>query len=198
VSAETATLIAGGLAILGTLLGLVIERLMRLVGRLRCEASGWEPVFITGDMEFGGLGIEEFLNTEQVDAISKVRYRFAIDLFNGKEVPTGLRGTRIELVHDDGKRFKSIPEDLGTARVGTLYPGIPTPVGAGIDSLEVVNLPPRQFVRKELQGSFGREAAVMLASGKWSRVEFVGELPARPFFGLLGSKTFRCVVAERG
>jgi hypothetical protein len=38
-----------------------------------------------------------------------VDYRFAIDLFNGREVPTGLRDIAIEIVRDDGGPLISPP-----------------------------------------------------------------------------------------
>jgi hypothetical protein len=60
--------------------------------------------------------------------------------------------------------------------------------------VDVINIPPRQFVRKDLYGSFDREGAVALASGRWKRVEFVGARPRRPLLGILGSKTYRKVI----
>jgi len=58
----------------------------------------------------------------------------------------------------------------------------------------MINLPPRQFVHKELTGTFGREEAMALATGKWNRVEFVGKRPKRP---LLWRKTYRKTITKR-
>jgi hypothetical protein len=117
-----------------------------------------------------------------------VSYVFAVDLFNGKEVPTGMHDITVEIVLDNGKRVTSQPLDNDTYRGHSqirMY-----------DELAVINLPPRQFVRKELRGGFGTEVASALVSGKWRRMEFVGEFPRRPIFGVLGSKTYRKTITK--
>jgi hypothetical protein len=186
------TIAVGVFTIAGTLLGVVvgalIERLLRLSGRLRFEAPrGWEYDFYRGDPEdsytFGIITDED----PEKEA-TQVRYRVAINLFNGKEVPTGLQDIAIVLVHEDGKRSSpSRPDDLTTGR--------PTQhSGYQYDAVTTINVPPRQFVHKDLSGSFGREEAVALATGKWNRVEFVGKRPKRP---LLWRKTYRKTIQNR-
>jgi len=179
VSVTTATLLAGSFA----LLGVVVERLLRLVRRLRCEPSGWETRFTCGLNQRG-----EFSEVEPKQAemfAKRVQYRFASDLFNGKEVPTGLREIKVVLVREAGEPLASRPYDLLSVERD---PSFDVMTRSDVD---VINLPPRQCVRKELPGSFdSREAAVALAKGKWQRVEFVAKRPKRP---LLWRKTFRTV-----
>jgi xanthine/CO dehydrogenase XdhC/CoxF family maturation factor len=121
----------------------------------------------------------------------RVEYRFSIDLFNGKEVPTGLRDIKVVLIREDGEDLTSRPYDLLSVHRD---PSFDVMTKSDVD---VLNIPPRQFVRKELAGSFdSREAVVVLTTGKWKQVEFVGEFPKRPFFGILGSKTYRKTIIE--
>ena len=76
-------------ALFGVVVGVLTERIARALGRLRCEASGWETKFTSALTKFG-----EFREIEpgQAEMLARrVEYRFAIDLYNGKEVPAGLR-----------------------------------------------------------------------------------------------------------
>ena len=137
---------------------------------------------------------------ERPEDAGGANYRLSVDLFNGREVPTGLLNVRVELFSSDSgagedEPFVSIPQDLSTTRRGKDYPGLGE-VGGGIDDLKMINLPPRQIVHIELKGTFGKEAAVALAAQEWSRVDFVGELPAKPFYGILGNKTYRKTITE--
>jgi hypothetical protein len=181
VSATTATLIAGSFA----LLGVVIERLLRLIGLLRFKASGWEQKFRGNDETYGFAEVP--IERVEKDATG-VDYRCAIDLFNGKEVPTGLRDIMIVLVREDGDSLTSRPYDLMS--VGR-DPSFDVLTRSDVD---IINVPPRQFVREELAASFDREGAVALATGRWERAEFVGERPKRP---LLWRKTYRRTIVKR-
>lgn len=179
-SATTATLLAGSFA---ALLGVVVERLLRLTGLLRFEAS--EPsLMLTGVLDKEGL--PRNVNWKVADETTEadgVEYRFAIDLFNGKEVPTGLRDVTVVFVHNDGHRQRSSPYDSETGRQvsGRLI----------ADQLVVINVSPRQFVRKELHGYFGKEEADAVKTGRWERtLVFEAKRPKRPILGILGSKTY--------
>ena len=58
-------------------------------------------------------------------------------------------------------------------------------------------LPPRQFTHLELRDdSLSKEAAVVLKGGGW-KIEFVAERPGRPFFGILGRRAYRKLIASR-
>lgn len=61
------------------------------------------------------------------------------------------------------------------------------------ESAYVVNLPPRQWVIKELFGRFEEADDIRLLSG-WYRVEFVGQRQRR---GLFEPKTLCKVIASR-
>lgn len=179
--AETATLIAGALGIIGTLLGVMIERLLRLTGRLRFEASDGEVSLKISD----GQGSWYPVSLEKADDVAEVigaRYAVAIDLFNGREVPTGLRRVRVELVRDDGERSESRPYNTEDRPLG----------------VDVVNIPPRQFKHLELhEDDLDKDVADVLKTGRWKRIDFVGEFPGPPIFGILGSKTYRKTITER-
>lgn len=60
------------------------------------------------------------------------------------------------------------------------------------NKLKVINLPPRQFVREELSGGFGKAAAEACKGRGW-RIEFVAQRPKRPLFW---RKTYRRVVTK--
>ena len=60
-------------ALLGVTVGVVVERLVRLLGLLRVEASGWEPTYYGGE-EGWSYGM-----VEAKDA-TELQYRVAIDL----------------------------------------------------------------------------------------------------------------------
>jgi hypothetical protein len=81
VSAATATLIAGGLAIIGTLLGVLVglfgERYVRQFGALRCDIDAW-----TG-AQHASPGVPE-------DRI------FEVNFFNEKDVDLALWDVRLE------------------------------------------------------------------------------------------------------
>jgi hypothetical protein len=119
VTAAEATLYGPVIAGVFALLGVMVERLLRLLGRLRFEASGWERDFYGGEDDYTfGIIPDEDAEKEA----TQVRYRTAITLFNGKEVPTGLQDIAIVLVRDDGKRSPpSRPCDLTTGRRDQLH-----------------------------------------------------------------------------
>ncbi len=188
-NAATATLYGAIIAGTFTLLGVMIERVLRLVGFLRFEASGWERRFTAARDGFGSF---KETRPDVAEMLAKrVEYRFAIDLFNGKEIPTGLRDIKVVLIREDGESLTSRPYDLLSVHRDQSF-GVMTK-----SSVDVINIPPRQFVRKELAGSFdNREAVVALASEKWKQVEFEAKRPKRPVLGVLGSKTYRKTITE--
>jgi hypothetical protein len=195
VSAEEATLYGAIIAGTFALLGVVIERLLRLLGRLLFESSVGELMLTNvADKE----GYNRNVSLEEADEKTEadgMRYGVAIDLFNGKEVPTGLRDVRVELVRDHGRPIESRPDDLATGRLPEIRVAMRVP-RTRFDKLDVLNIPPRQFVHKELRGEFGKDAAEALSGGSWRSIDFVGERPKRPFLGILGSKTYRKTITE--
>jgi hypothetical protein len=154
------------------LLGVVVERLLRQTGRLRFECS--EPKLRA---EVGPGLLKEWTEVDEGMSVQGAHYILPVDLFNGKEVPTGLRDVRVDLIRDDGERVESRPHE---------------PLeGTAPRAVNVINIPPRQFVHRELQGGMAGEAGEAIKLKKWRKLEFVGELPKRPFFGILGSKVYR-------
>jgi hypothetical protein len=195
VTAAEATLYGAIFAGTFALLGVVIERLLRLAGLLRFEASV-ERLLLTGHQDEGGyernVPLEEADETTEAEGVA---YTVAIDLFNGKEVPTGLRNVRVEMILDNGRSVESRPDDLETERQHPIR--VERSLRIIIDKLDVLNIPPRQFVHKELRGSFGKEAAKALSVGRWRSIDFVADRPKRPFLGILGSKTYRKTIKTK-
>jgi hypothetical protein len=192
VTTEEATLYGAIVAGTFTLLGVMIERLLRLIGRVRCEASASALNFF-GSPDEGVIGrtipwYELDEKAAEIAILHNLSYRVGIDFYNGKEAPSGLRDVRVELVLDRGKRFVDRPMDMRSPATAT--PGrMPR---KAYDALEVVNLPPRQFVHEELSGSFGKAAAEACKDREW-RIEFVAQRPKRP---LLWRKTYRKTITK--
>jgi hypothetical protein len=191
----------GVFTIVGTLLGVVvgalIERLLRSWGRVRCEASLTQPLRLTGvKEEEPGYPRDFALEVEVANETTRaagVSYECTVDLFNGSEVPTGLHDARIELVLANGRRLTSHPEDLGTGKT-VQTPGIGTQYQVRVyDTLGVINLPSRQFVRMELRGGFGKDAADALKTGRWKRIVFEARRPKRP---LLWRRVYRKTIVK--
>jgi hypothetical protein len=100
ISATTATLIAALIGVFGAVVGLVVERALRHTGRLVCHPVGWNLTFetedeVTGERWWGGPEIA-------VRALH-ADYTCNVDLYNEKEVPTGLGAVTIVFVCDGGR-----------------------------------------------------------------------------------------------
>jgi hypothetical protein len=171
-----AALIGGGLA----LLGVFVERFLRSFGRLWCEPSNWKLRFIGGQDPYGS---PEELGPERADEAKMVEYSFSLDVFNGKEIPVGLRAPAVVFVCDGGQ----LVDEPNDAPSGKLHYGRTTYAQLG-----PINLLPRQWARLEIIGFLGEPGARLLAG--WRRVEFVGHRQRR---GLLERKEFRKTIASR-
>lgn len=164
-------------AVLGVLGGVAIERVARSWGRLWCETSKCE-VWYLQNLEWGS----RTLDPEEAGDNWGAEYEIALDLFNGKEIPVGLREISVVISHASGE-LVSKPKDATSGKFNygqTTYA-----------TLVTVNLPPRQWVRLDLGGPIAGGAKV--AKG-WQRIEFVGHRQRR---GLLEPKTFRKTIASR-
>ena len=75
-----------------TLLGVVVERVLRLTGFLRFEASEWEPRFTAACNDRGEF--EEISPDEAATSAERVEFRFAVDLFNGSSTSSTHRSLR--------------------------------------------------------------------------------------------------------
>jgi hypothetical protein len=90
------------------------------------------------------------------------------------------------------------PEDVLTREVvnaaaSSVPARLPYTSEAIYERVHVINLPPRQWVGKELQGTFLDRERVRLLS-RWCRVDFVGQRQRR---GLFEPKIFRKTIATR-
>jgi len=105
-------------------------------------------------------------------------YEVSIDLFNEKELQTGLRNIAIVFQGQDGTRVESIPHDQKTRRRESPHSGS-DPVEV-TDAVEVINLPSRQWVHYELCDTLDYKDARKL--DKCETIEFRGYFPdRRPF-----------------
>ncbi len=179
-SATTATLLAAGLAILGTLLGTIVgltgERFLRSRGRLLCRTTSNEVRFLPGG-NGGDWGRPPVDPGEPVE----VYYAFGLDLFNSKEIPVGLRDLSVVFVCEGGE-LVSKPREQGNKDLRT--------VGAFSTPLHLINLPPRQWVHVDIFGSLSDVETAQT----WRRVEFVGHRGAG---GLFESEEFRETIKTR-
>ena len=182
-------------ALLGVVVGVLAERVARWLGRVRCEAS-MSSLMLTDITDERGRQTSVPLAEADANTLAeRAFYVAAIDFFNGREVPTGLRDVRIELIREDSEALVSHPDDPSTGRPSQ-WRVASQPSHTIYDTLDVVNLPPRQFTRLELHGKFGGDGAVALRDRRWRKIEFVGEFPGPPILGVLGSKTYRKTITE--
>jgi len=182
VSAPTATLlgalIGGGLA----LAGVVVERLLTSWGRLWCEpSSDLEVVQLLAPDEHGIPSL-----VDNPGEATEFEYSLHLDLYNSKDVPVGLRSISLEFAYADGP-VHTTPLDGETHRYSQSR-------GHVYDTMHVINLPPKQWVHKELRGWVAPERGQDLMG--WERVEFVAEHPRHAGLGILGSKTYRKAVTQ--
>ena len=180
-------------AVLGVLGGVLIERAARSLGRLWCVPSEWVVRFSPQGSYLERYEITKRLpQVEERDA-HQVTYSVRLDLYNGKEIPVGLRDVSL-VFKCSGGEVRSVPKDKATEYMGQMGGDVPLPLqGPFYDRVHVVNLPPRQWVIMELFDRLVEPEEVRLLS-RWRQVEFVGERQRR---GLFESKTFRTIVASR-
>jgi len=106
------------------------------------------------------------------DAAEWIDYEIRVDLYNGREVPVGLRDVRVVFKGSDGCLSK-VPNDraelLRRPQSGPPEPQMYSPLYA-------VNLPPRQWVVKEITGRLYRSddpEETRLVFG-WRQIELTG------------------------
>lgn len=194
VSPEVIAALAG--ALVGVVGGIVANHFVRHLGRVRSYPSGWEKNFFwSSPNDYGEYGEIEETDLESADAAAvALVYSFDLDLFNGKDIPTGLRDLTVTLICKDGK-LSSKPEDRDTRRVEEVGRGFGMGPGSIIsyEEMSVINLPPRQWVHKEFQGRFEPKEGVTIS--EWQRAELVAKWPSRWRWNL--KKTFKKTIAKR-
>ncbi len=168
-------------AFVGIIGGIVGNRFVASLGRLWCEPSGWKMKFVGQD---GELGVDRATEARYVN------YFFDLDLFNGRDMPTGLRNLKVALICPDGELL-SEPIDRASRSVERVggFGEIGGRARVHYEELSVINLPPREWVRKEFRGSFHDLEGVNVS--KWNRADLVGEWPRH------WRKTFKKTIAKR-
>jgi hypothetical protein len=184
-SGETAApLLVGGLGVFAALAGIVVERILRFWGRLWCEPASYEVSPRSGE-SYEGIKTET-----DPEATKWIDYSVRLDLYNSREVPVGLRNIRLVFKCQDGEISVS-PKDMATERLEQRHHTLPDRLV--YDHIYVVNLPPRQWVVKELFGRFDDPEDIRLVFG-WRQLEFVGEwrrvwpLPPKTFCKAIDSR----------
>jgi hypothetical protein len=181
---ETAPLLVAGLGVFAVLAGIVVERILRFWGRLWCEPAYYEVSPRSGNHHEG-------IKTEtEPEATAWIDYSVRLDLYNSKEVPVGLRKISLVFKCQDGEISVS-PKDMATEKLEQRHQTLPD--RRVYDHIYVVNLPPRQWVVKELFGRFDDPEDIRLVFG-WRQFEFVGE---RRRVWPLQPKTFRKIIDSR-
>lgn len=157
-------------ALVGVVVGVLAERIARSWGRLWCEPTSWRLRYMSRDE----AGYDRELPPGEEDRAEKVEYSLGLDLFNGKEIPVGLRDISVVFVGDGGE----LVSKPWSAPSGRLEGG-----RTNYATLILINLAPRQWDHVELLGVLDVETAKSLR-----RVDFVGQRQRR---GLFKGKTFR-------
>jgi hypothetical protein len=163
-------LVTGAVGIAGVLLGLFADRVLQRQGKVRC---GIDPIslVVLGTGEEGrsstalqSLPIPAELLPESVSGQDQgfgergsVRCSVSAKLFNEKEVRIGLRDV---VVAFEGKS----PFERKMLDMSTWQPSQPSQYHLSVDTLEVVNLPSREWVTLSLRCSLPPAEAVKLAS----------------------------------
>ncbi len=170
-------------ALVGAFISLAGNYAARLMGSVLCEPSGFH---------FEEESIVAFAHPEEGYPVVVVSYSFDIDFFNGRDMPTGLRGLTVVLTSKHGSEFVSEPFDRAAEQSGDK--------GARYQALHVINLPPRQWVHTEFEGTFEypldsfEEAEEVMEKEvnpiEWKKVELVGKWPS-------SWRKFRKKIAER-
>lgn len=172
-------------ALVGAFISLAGNYAARLMGSVLCEPS----VFY-----FEEESIVTFAHAEEGYPVAAVSYSFDIDFFNGTDMPTGLRDLAVVLFSKSGQEFVSEPFDRTAEQSGDK--------GTRYQDLHIINLPPRQWVHTEFEGTFEyplnsfEEAEEVMEKQvnpiEWKKVEFVGKWPSS-----WRKKPFRKKIAER-
>ena len=108
IDAATATLMAAKIGVVGgvggVVIGVALERLLRYLGGVWCESAhhAVNPLF--------GDSYEGFQTATEPDDAEWIDYEIRVDLYNGREVPVGLRDVRVVFRTSDGYLSK-VPND---------------------------------------------------------------------------------------
>ena len=113
VSESAATLLAGGLALLGVVVGLFGDRYFRYRGDILCRSSEWSltctlrtPPNHLGHQNTRRVSFSRpmYENKRVIQRAEYGNYSCSVKLFNETEVDTGLRDIRVVFAKDSGDR----------------------------------------------------------------------------------------------
>jgi hypothetical protein len=136
--------VAAAAGIIGTVVGVLLDRYLQSRGRVKCFASEWSlTCHRTGD-----LGLDKMVSPEEVEY---ARYMFSLDFFNSKDEPTGFRDLRVQFYREGSLILSQVPEDVSASYVVAMQ--------QRFQSVATINLPPKQWVHCRWTGSLQREDA---------------------------------------
>jgi len=154
VRTSTATLLAGGFAVLGTLLGvgrgLFGDRYLRHRGDILCRSSDWRMTCTLRDLwESEKVYQVPFDRTIPANERLMARaeygnYACSVKLFNETEAATGLRDITVVFLDDSGTVVKTDVPQIVDSRNFVIDP-------------DVINLPARQWINAKYHGRIGPE-----------------------------------------
>jgi hypothetical protein len=177
VSQSTATLLAGGLALLGVVVGLFGDRYFRYRGDILCRSSDWSMTCTLRAYQVHEAPYEAPLTRELIadeDVMTRAKYgnySVSVKLFNETEVATGLRDIRVAFTDDSGATERVYEPQMIEGR------GL-------LSESDVLNLPARQWVSVKLEGRVETEDFEVLARS--TTVEMRAWLPKdKPFERLI-------------
>jgi hypothetical protein len=139
----------GLIGVFGVVVGVFIERLVQRYGKLRFIDSEL-GIWIRGSDETGEWSVPEAVyglpaDPEQLERAEWLEFRVEVQFFNEKEVRTGLRDVAVNFSGPGGIRIESNLSRV--TRSGS-------PDRLSRDRIDHINLPSREWVSLELEGSF--------------------------------------------
>jgi hypothetical protein len=164
-SADLTPLLAAIIGVCGVLAGLLVERLLRNMGRIWCEPTEWETHFEQRGAD--GFGKRTAIEVESLEEVTHAGYSVWLDFYNGKEIPIGLGDVSIVFSCDGGELVSKPLSTTSGRQVGMGGP-------VSFATMRSINLQPRQWVSVALHNDFTDPRDIHLLAG-WRRAEFVGQ-----------------------
>lgn len=154
------------IGVIGVLAGLLTERLLRVAGLIWCEPTEWEKPSFKTKTHAGG-GSYTFPAADRPEEATHASYSVWLDLYNGKEIPVGLRDVSIVFSCDGGKLVCKPLSTTSGQQVGRGGP-------LSYATMRNINLQPHQWVSVALHNDLTDPDKIRLLAG-WRKAEFVGE-----------------------
>lgn len=134
--------------VVGALVGALLPRYLARKGRIRCKSHVLDSV---------AVGVSGFIeekptlpiNTDSFDSAADITFFFDADLFNEKEIPTGLRSVAVAFSTRNGREIEQPVYKRKVHSSSDQFRSSPH------EELKTIELPPGRFVHLELLTGFG-------------------------------------------